>query len=281
MSFWSLVSKLIFISLFSVAVLNCKDDEVVKPTIIFKTKSIQASEMDSIVVVNFVLDKPAPEEITINLIFTGTATIGNDFEGPGSFKVSKGSQSASVELKILDDGQYEGIPETIYIFMEESNGVKLDTQSPLVVTIGDDYPTLKINLTWISQPIISQVDMNLFLWRKNEEGQWEFIRMSKTEGTSFESIELISIHAPDGIYGVSYQYYSGNCKSLSFKSTFNCLQGKLESDKTQLTFEGQYTSENLATNQYKITQTFVKSGYNYSSFSKLNIPNSGSRAVLE
>lgn len=209
--------------------------------------------------------------------------------------IAKGATEVFFSIRVYEDLLFEyledtpvnqdGIPyETVEITLESvaSGPAKLGTQLTHTIKIlEDDVVAL---MQWAAQDMTAEeaaVDMDLIFWHEGT-----MIWGSFSEGTEFEGIN-IPAGLPEGNYGVSYTYYSGNSEDLDFAAAFFTTAGKLNNrsytfpDSDPLVFRGTYTKANI--NEYsetslpKIIQTMVKDKINFSNFSNINIDPTSSR----
>ncbi|HEY5826212.1 MAG TPA: hypothetical protein VIT44_17700 [Cyclobacteriaceae bacterium] len=259
--------------------IGCKDDTPDPPTINFVTTSLKGSEQNPTVILSAILDKPATEDITVGLKFSGIAIISKDFECGDKLIIPKGSKISQTELHIIKDQEYETEEETVIISMVSiQDALRLGDQSIATLTIPfDEAPTLVIELEWETEKGSAKgIDMNLVLWRRENEG-WVVHAISADHGDKFETITLSSL-LNDATFGLTYQYYDGECEWLSFKATMTCNGGKIEKDRDKIVFTGLYTKANRnPSSLVYIVQDFEKKGFNYSSFSSIYTPSKGSR----
>lgn len=144
---------------------------------------------------------------------------------------------------------------------------------------------LAITLSWnAGAGTAGDVDMDLYLMYLNPgTGLYESVASSTSGSSPTETVTLPG-DAPNGTYGLRYKYYSGTSNTLSFTSTFNLNEGGSFSGtaNTTLAFNGAYTLSNVNSgSSSNISQTFVKNGTSFTTFSSISVPVSGSRAQLD
>ncbi len=291
--------------IFSLAVLialltfmSCKDDEVPPAIISFEETSTVIAETAGQAIIEIVLDKPAPGNIVVNYTIAGSATAGEDFEAPGSFEIAVGASTAELIITIIDDQVFEFDPEITGVFGESvvitlsgvtGNGKLSETAEEITHTliIADNEQvanSITIELSWdAGDDTAGDVDMDLLLFLIDPDDGPQLIGASQQIGTDFEGI-VVGTPAPDATYGLAYRYFEGTSDNLEFKVKFIAGLGVLPDGAATREFTGMYTLANVngdtsdgATVQ--IVQSFVKQGANYSSFSEIEIPESGSRGV--
>jgi hypothetical protein len=197
---------------------------------------------------------------------------------------------AGVKLTIIDDEVYDPSDTLIITLTGITGPAQLGDRRTVTLRVKDydedARPGLFVALTWnAGNGTAGDVDMDLFVWRENPEGSgnFELVASAVQIGNSFEAITLRNGSAvfPDGLYGVSYTYYSGTANPLNFSATFRAQKGTLNNDSIVGRFSGTYTLANInkwdQTDTYHIAQTFRKTGNNFHDFSPLDIPASGSR----
>src|SRR5688572_17987424 len=90
---------------------SCKDDEpFVKPNLSVSTDAFTVLENAGTVQVEFVLDRGAPGDITIEYSLSGTAISPADYTivgTEGEVQIANGQTSAVVQLQIVSDANYE------------------------------------------------------------------------------------------------------------------------------------------------------------------------------
>jgi hypothetical protein len=147
-----------------------------------------------------------------------------------------------------------------------------------------DYP-LEVILSWnAGNGTAGDVDMDLTLYYFNPStSQYEVIDRSDSPNSPTEKVTL-ALSEPNGTYGLRYEYFSGTSNSLLFTATFalNGAGNFLGTSANTLFFNGIYTLSNVSLmTDENISQTFVKIGSNFSNFSTVSIPVSGSDAQVK
>lgn len=263
---------------------SCKDDEPAPPAkLSFAESSITVNEVDDVIEIEIVLDKPVKEDITVEYSLGGTAidvvNDGIDYEILSDYlevDIDEGETTGIIEIQLYSDLDFDD-SETIEIELEsvDSEAVEITSDDDIEITI-EQEDGLAIVLQWPTQT----VDMDLILRAGQNTTTWDGIL-----GASFyEFPELIFLPkiAEFPAYGLSYTYYDGTVDPLDFTVTFiDYADGTAEPAANQLSFTEHYTIANkntwddIATT--KVVQTFVKSGGAFTNFSPITIPTSGSR----
>jgi len=260
--------------------LGCEENEGPRASVGFITTALKASEESPSTVLSFYLDRAATEDLIIDLKFSGTATRGKDYECPRQLTILKGLKSANLTMTLLDDGEYERTEETIIVTiatLSSSNFIIGKQNTATAIVAFDATPHLEIKLEWKAEEESSEVDMNLILFKLDDQGA--FLRASDIQGPQFEQLNIPGSEV-DATFGLSYQYFAGNCRALYFKVALKCYNCNLNGSPKPLSFSGTYTNSNLnPTRTVHITQKFVKKGFDYQ-FSTLSIPSNGSRGIL-
>jgi hypothetical protein len=79
--------------------------------------------------------------LTVNLSYSGTATLGADYNGPTTASLGSGVATASINLTPIDDELYEG-NETVHVSVAAGTGYNIGaTNTASAVIIDDDYPS--------------------------------------------------------------------------------------------------------------------------------------------
>jgi hypothetical protein len=130
---------------------SCKDEEpFVKPNLSVKTESITVAESGGTVQVEFVLDRGAPGDITIEYELRGTATSPADYSVTGTegeVAIANGQTSGIVTIQIVSDAVYEG-DETIEVSIEDvsSDDVLITNNDETEIKITDDDPQITVSM---------------------------------------------------------------------------------------------------------------------------------------
>jgi len=78
--------------------------------------------------------------LSVNLSYSGTATLGADYAAPGTASIGSGVATATINITPIDDELYEGI-ETVNVSVATGTGYNIGAPSNAsAVIIDDDYP---------------------------------------------------------------------------------------------------------------------------------------------
>jgi hypothetical protein len=254
-----LVNKFVVALSLSVFIIGCSDDEN-GATTDFAGIATSTTEAGGTVTIPFRNGSVSQED----LIIDGSATAGEDYT------ITNVSDEGIV-IAITEDVKVNEGTERIRIRIPGSGGNAMHT-----VNISDNDPgTLDIDLTWADGE--AAVDMDLLLWIYDEEEE-EWVDVAQSWGSTFEHLQM-NWEDPDGTYGLTYNYYDGNVEPMTFTAEFTPASGiTVNGALTPLTFTQDYTLDNEdKSGDYQIEQTFVKDGFEFSDFSAVDIPASGSR----
>jgi hypothetical protein len=257
---------------------HCSEDEKL-PQIGFQNTVSTVTE-GGIAVVSFSM--ALPNGVTPVLSLSGTATQNADY----SYSIS----SNAITITVKEDDVYDP-NETIIVTLTGFDGkAEVSTQSVHTITITDidenKPPGLQIDLSWnAGSGSPGNVDMDLILWIEFPAGSGEFLfaDLSANIGTTFEQVFLPTNDTDyiDGIYGLSYIYYEGTSNNLAFKADFRVFRGSINNTTTRTSFNAVYTLANInpwdVTEEFYLAQVFRKAGPNFSDFSPIEVPASGSR----
>lgn len=213
------------------------------------------------------------------------------------FTVEKGVTEATIIVRLYEDFSFEydetdGLKETVELELQSvvSGPVKLAEQNKsYTLTVVEDDPV--ILLQWavngsMEAADVNTVDMDLFVWQDGQViNRSDYNNATGEQELPYEGL-YIPAGFPDGTYGLSYTYYSGESDDVDFVSImFGTLNGQTYSydeEDDYLTFQGTYTTANI--NKYdesgvtpKIVQTMVKDGINFKDISAIVEPEEGSR----
>ena len=294
------VLSLLVLLAFCVVFSSCKEDEpFVKPKLSFAVSTLTVNEADDIIEIEVVLDKPAPEDITIDYSLDGTAldkvTSGDsyDYEILSDYleiQIDKGETTGIIEIQLYSDLEIED-PELIDIQLEDVDSEKIEiTRDDRMKITVEQEDGIVVLLQWgVGEgENYTDVDMDLFLWAENTSGTLVLTGLGST-APSFsppEAIFLPTIALEDGTYGLSYNYYEGTVEPMNFEVIFaEFINGDFEPEAQMNIFSGSYTLANINpwyTSEVDplLSQTFKKTGSVYSDFSEITIPASGSRTSV-
>jgi hypothetical protein len=145
--FTLLICSLCALVVLGIGLNSCKDEEpFVKPNLKVSNETLTVGEGGGTVQVEFVLDRGAPGDITIEYSLGGTAISPADYSvagKEGEVKIANGQTSGTVELQIVSDAIYEG-NETINIKIEDvdTDNVIITNDDETDITITDDDPQI-------------------------------------------------------------------------------------------------------------------------------------------
>jgi hypothetical protein len=305
---------------------SCKDDPKPIAGISFELESEETTESDGTVKslhpdinkgtgreikVKLLLDKAAPDNITITYTVGGTAAKktdtstgelydflinGSSAKDTETLVIQGGSTEAVIALTVFEDYSYEfdedyNMFETIVLTLEsvasgsgqlgelkKTYTLKILEDDALVVLEWDATPE-----TPSAEPDHGDVDMDLFAWIDGE-----IANGSAYKDTDAEYM-IIPAGFPDGTYQLSYTYYAGTSDNLKFTSYMfaRSLNNKsyLYGTDNPLPFSGTYklvnknTYPDLNNPTVQTVQDLIKSKTNFTTSGLKAIPLSGSRTT--
>jgi hypothetical protein len=264
--------------------------------------------------VRILLDRELSETTVVQYSVSGTATrtnpsgnAVNDFAikdglntivGTDKITIEKGASEASIIITVYEDFSFEvddddNPVETAIITLTSitSGNAELSLQDNYTLSIEED--DFLILHQWFVDGTndYGDVDMDLFAWLDDE-----VVNSSTTDNTTwdedFPPYEALFIPAgfPNGIYGMSYTYFSGTSDDVEVASL---MWGRLNGNVYPyfsvdtgdvLVFEATYGLSNI--NEWTnpetgtdplIVQTMVKNGINYTNISQISVPEESSR----
>jgi hypothetical protein len=264
--------------------------------------------------VKIVFDKETADVAVIKYDVSGSAVLNNpsgnavnDYTlvaGDGisdldddQFTVEKGVKEATIIVRLFEDFSFEydetdGLKETVELELQSvvSGPVQLATQNTsYTLTVVEDDPVFLLQWTVDGSSEaadVNTVDMDLFVWQDGQVvNRSDYNNATGEQELPYEGL-YIPAGFPDGTYGLSYTYYSGESDDVDFVAImFGTLNGETYSydeEEDYLTFQGTYTTANI--NKYdeseiapKIVQTMVKDGINFKDISAIEEPAEGSR----
>lgn len=281
---------------------SCKDDDEVpvKPKLSFSEASATYNEADGIIEIEVELDNPAPADIIIDYELGGTAldvvqagsTASPDYEvigdaDYGEIEIAQGATTGIIEIELYSDLAFED-DEVIEISLTEasSDQIEITRDDEIEITLLQENGMITF-LEWgVGEgENYTNVDMDLFLWLTDPDTEELFLTNIFSASESFESGEYLFIPdvADDGTYGFSYNYYAGFEGAMNFQVTFLEFEdGALEAEADWDIFNATYSTVNI--NPWfesevlpLLSQTYVKTGGDYSNFSEITIHEAGSR----
>ncbi|MGC1243759.1 MAG: Calx-beta domain-containing protein [Chryseosolibacter sp.] len=267
----------------------------------FAAQTLTVDEAGDSVLVELLLDKPAPQDIVIGYTLSGTATdsltaftakTNPDYyiDGKaGEVTFRAGETKAFIEVELYSDLIIEdGVPatdpfdpETIVITVSNPNGIQMSDNTMEISLAQEDG--LIVLLAWPAQKDTLKADMDIILRVGQTTSSWYGI-LTGAATESYQSPEFIFL--PNAInypaYGLSYVYYDGTFDTLDFEVVFiDLINSALEPEANALTYEARYTKVNK--NKWNdasttvVVQTFEKSGDAFTTPSQIQVPTSGSR----
>lgn len=267
----------------------------------FATQTMSVKESGDSILVELLLDKPAPQDITVEYTLSGTATDSitaftnesspdyyiDGVAGQATFKA--GETKAVIEIQLYTDLIIEdAVPsteafdaETIVITVSNPNGIQMTDNTMEISLVQEDG--LIVLLAWEAPVDTLKADMDIILRVGETTSSWLGILTGSAAG-SFEGPEYIFI--PTALdfpaYGLSYVYYEGTYDTLDFAAVFiDLVDGALEAEANTLTYEARYTKANK--NKWEdaettiVVQTFEKANGAFTTPSAIQVPASGSR----
>src|SRR5688572_21343397 len=145
--FTLLICSLCTLIVLGIGLSSCKDDELfVKPNLSVSTDAVTVAEGAGTLQVEFVLDRGAPGDITIEYELSGTAISPADYTvvgTEGEVEIANGQTSGVGQIQIVSDAIYEG-NETIEVSIEDvsSADVLITDDDEREVTIREADPRL-------------------------------------------------------------------------------------------------------------------------------------------
>ena len=267
----------------------------------FANASMTVSEADEAVEVQLVLDKAAPQNITIHYELSGSATdsltawteeISPDYyiNGvSGTLVIQAGQTSGIIDIRLFSDlfiedsnlntGPFD--PETIIITVTDASGIEM-AENELEISLKQE-DGLVVLLTWPDPVGAQQADMDLLLRVGPNTSSWLGILTGSAQ-EEFTGPEFVFI--PTAInfqaFGLSHVYWDGTLDPLAFEVVFiDLINGALEPEPDSQTFQATYTAANK--NKWTdplttlVVQTFEKSGESFTEPTAITVPAAGSR----
>lgn len=244
------------------------------------------------------LDKPAPTDLKLSYTIDGNAldslTGHNENIPPmyydyhihgvaGELEIPAGETSAAIELWVYTDLLFED-DEIIEFTLQPSPGIAIGERASIEITVLQQNGKV-IALVWSDEAAAQGVDMDLFLWSGPDAENLALSALSATAGTDVEIVFLpyiLTDAMEDFTFGMSYNYYDGNADPLDFEVHFaDFVDGEVEGIGDRDIFTATYTAANrfqwTAANLPAIVQTFRIVNGEYTDFSEIMVPASGSR----
>lgn len=270
-------------------VVSCKDDDV-PPTpgeLSFAITNITVNEADDIIEIEVTLDKPALEDFTVDYEVDGTATEQFDFEiledlnDYGEIDFDKGETTGIIQIQLYSDLGFED-DETIIIELTDvdSDLVEITRDDEVEITI-EQEDGLLILLTW-DYP---DVDLDLFLWAEDDLGDLVLTSVNSSL-INFTGPEFLFLPTAldDGTFGLSCIYYEGTADPMDFAVNFVKIEDGVDVSTTErlgsygLVNINEWDNSTTGTDPVLVV-TFEKSGTDFTNFSDIETPVSGSRVI--
>jgi hypothetical protein len=116
------------------------------PTVTLSTAATTIAEASGSTTITATLSAISPQDVTITLAFSGTATVTSDYTLATSIIVPAGSLSANTTLIAVEDTNYEGSETVIIDITAVANGSETGTQQKTVtITDNDAVPTVTLS----------------------------------------------------------------------------------------------------------------------------------------
>lgn len=279
-----------------ITILN--DDALLQLSVV--NPDLTVNEADGGLEVEFMLDKPAPRDLTITYKLSGSATdsitasaerLNPDYYvngKAGEFQIKAGEVKGIIDIRVYSDLLLEDSdpsteaidPETIIISIVTDN-VQM-TNNEIVIKL-EQEDGLVIALLWPDPANALHADMDLLLRVGNSTSSWLGV-LTGSVAESFEGPEVIFI--PKVInysaYGLSYTYYDGTLDPLDFQVLFiDLIDGAFEPQANSLLYEATYTAANknkwTDVSTTLVVQTFEKNETGFTVPSQITVPAAGSR----
>ncbi len=135
------LSTLAKICVLAIVLTACGGDDPseISAVVSLSTTNDQVAEGD-MVTLTITADRIVSSNISVPVVYTGTATNGSDYQGSTRVIISEGTNSANLGLLIQTDDQQEG-DETIIIGFSDTGlprGISLSEQSSVTITIAGE-----------------------------------------------------------------------------------------------------------------------------------------------
>ncbi|HYC87558.1 MAG TPA: hypothetical protein VEB86_20130 [Chryseosolibacter sp.] len=259
---------------------SCDEGETAKPQVRFSSTSSEVYEDLLRASIEIVADKPASEDILVPLQLGGNAVEGEDYFIIPVATIPQGATTTIVNIDIVNDNEYEPA-EFIQLEIHTVAGgaaAATDLNHELDI-LNDDNSFLKIDLSWeAGDGTPGDVDMDLVVWKRDSANPdaYKYFDRAAAGGTTFEQI-VLSGHASDGVYGLTFQYWEGSSDDVTFTVTYTIIGEGSVAGQASMSYQGHYTLANVNPSwDVQIEQTFEKTAYDYV-FSPITVPDSGSR----
>lgn len=273
-----------------------KDEPYVKPKLSFAATTLTAKESDANLEIQVVLDKEAPDDITIDFTLSGTAvddvtagtTQPSDYEvvsDYGTVQILKGETTGIIELDLYSDFLFED-DETLIISIDQvdSDQIEITRDDATTVTVEQEDGTAVV-LEWPQPSPTGQADMDILLRIGTTTSAFGDVITGSAEGsTTVPELVFLPLAAEIPAYGLSYVYYDGTLNPLNFTVTFaDYVNGVVEAAAQRQKYEGQYTLDNINKwtdeNTSKVVQTVEKVSGAFTTPTDIQEPTTGSRSA--
>lgn len=254
-----LINKLALALSIVVVVMSCSDDDS-GTSVDFAGIATSFLEADGQTTITIPFRNASSSISMDDITIEGTATQGADAD-----YTIDGVTEEGIQITLNDDDAAE-IVETIRIrILTGDEGNLIHTVS----LMSDDPGFMDIELQWADA-----VDLDLISWYFDEEAEeWVDIDFSDPGNT----LDPIDWTDADGLYGFTYNYYAGGDDSVPFTVVFTPTGVTLEGGTDPLTFNATYTLANVDPNNVQIEQVVTKTGTEFTDFSDIDVPETGSR----
>src|SRR5439155_10643262 len=121
------------------------------PTVTLRLTGSPMAEAGGVATVTATLSRVYSQTVTVDLAFSGTATLTSDYTPSGtSIVIPPGNTTGSITLTAVQDSIDE-VDETIIVDISSvTNGAESGTQQVTTTIIDDDGPTISINNVTLS-----------------------------------------------------------------------------------------------------------------------------------
>src|SRR5439155_2374753 len=127
-------------------------DDDAPPTVTLSLSGSPMAEAGGVASVTATLGWPSAQTVTVNLAFSGTATLTSDYTPSGtSIVIPPGNTTGSITLTAVT-ASIDEVDETIIVDISTvTNGTESGTQQVTATIIDDDGPTISINNVTLSE----------------------------------------------------------------------------------------------------------------------------------
>ena len=146
------------------------DEAIPDTTTVSLTGPATVVEGDTTTAYTVSVDSPTASDLTVNFIYSGTATDGTDFNGVSSVVIAAGNSSTDFTIASVQDSLYEGV-ESIVIEIDSFIGggfeelVEDAGNNQVTTTIDDtaDIPTVSLTNVTVTEEVDPHVEFTLSL----------------------------------------------------------------------------------------------------------------------